>query len=406
VVQCDYFTLQIQREEVNMQTYIPRMLAARLDGATDSFPATALLGPRQCGKSTLARHFAASQPDMLFLDLENPSDLAKLEDAEYYLAQHAGRTVCIDEVQRRPDLFPVLRVLIDRDRRPGRFLLLGSASPELLRQSSESLAGRICYLELTPFLPDEIADTHSVTELWTRGGFPDSLLASDDEASTDWREQFVRTFLERDLPGFGYSLPGVAMRRFWTMLAHYHGQTVNYAKLGQALDVSDTTIRRWLQALAQTFMVRLLPPFTSNTKKRLVKSPKVYLRDTGILHRLLDIVTWDDLMGHPCVGASWEGVVIEAIASLFPDAQHAFYRTASGAEIDVIVERRGRRIGVECKMSLSRRLSRALPESMAECGLERVLVVTPDASDDLLRPGVEVCSLRNMRARMTELLTG
>ncbi|MAE70890.1 MAG: ATPase [Gemmatimonadetes bacterium] len=387
-----------------MQTYIARSMEARLSAALASFPAVALIGPRQCGKSTLAREFEKHRENALFLDLESPADLARLDDAEYYLAQHAHELVCIDEVQRSPELFTILRVLIDRARHPGRFLLLGSASPELLRQSSESLAGRIAYLELSPFHYDEVAPETPLSELWGRGGFPDSLLAERDEMSSDWREQFIRTFLERDLPGFGYSLPGVSMRRFWTMLAHYHGQALNYSKLGQSMDVSDATIRRWLRALEQTFMVRLLPPLEVNTKKRLVKSPKMYIRDTGIVHRLLDLRTWDELMGHPIVGASWEGFVVETVANLVPDAGLSFYRTSSGAEIDLIIERRGRRVGIECKLSIARRLSKALPGSMVQCDLETLLVVTPEPGEERLRPGVELCSLCGLSARLESLL--
>ncbi len=387
-----------------MQTYKPRELEGNLKRALAGSPAVALLGPRQCGKSTLAQHVAAGRDDVIFLDLESPADLARLEEAEFYLGEHSGKLVCIDEVQRRPDLFPVLRVLIDRERRPGRFLLLGSASPELLRQSSESLAGRIAYLELTPFLRQETRAWCPLRDFWNRGGFPESTLAGTDAHSTEWREQFIRTFLERDLPGLGFSLPGTSMRRFWTMLGHYHGQTVNYSKLGQALDVSHTTIRRWLEALEQTYMVRLLHPFVANIKKRLVKSPKVYLRDSGLLHRLLDIETWDELMGHPCVGASWEGVVLETLVASLPRTRLSFYRTSSGEEIDFVLERKELRIGVECKLSAKPRLSRGLSGSMAACGVAEVLVVTPQPIDDALRPGVRLCGLDQAVDRLRSML--
>ena len=388
-----YNTLQIEREEFSMQIFHSRSMEKELKKALGTFPAAALLGPRQCGKSTLARHVAEGRDDVLFLDMESSHDLARLQEPEYYLSQHSEKLICIDEVQRRPDLFPVLRVLIDKERRPGRFLLLGSASPDLLRQSSESLAGRIAYLELTPFLRQESHSWCPLHRLWNRGGFPESTLAADDGQSTAWREQFIRTFLERDLPALGFGLPGPAMRRFWTMLAHYHGQTMNYSKLGQALDVSHATIRRWLEALEQTGMVRLLPPYAANVKKRLVKSPKVYLRDSGLLHSLLDVETWDELMGHPCVGSSWEGLVLEALAAALPRTQFFFYRTSSGEEIDFILQRKGIRIGVECKLSARPHLSRGLPGSMVACGVDRVFVVIPEAVDDGVRPGVRLCGL-------------
>ncbi|MGK5090521.1 ATP-binding protein [Deltaproteobacteria bacterium TL4] len=374
-----------------MQRYIQRFLEVSVREALQNNPVVALLGPRQCGKSTLARQILQGI-DNIYLDLERPSDLLKLQEAEFYLSNQSQKLVCIDEIQKNPDLFPLLRSLVDEDRRAGRFLILGSASAELIRQSSESLAGRISYFELTPFLMTELATRVDLQQLWIHGGFPGSILALDPDTSFKWREDFIKTFLERDLAQF-YNQPATAMRRFWMMLAHSHGQVSNYSKLGQSLDVSHTTVKRWLDVFEQTFMVRVLRPFEGNMKKRLVKSPKIYFRDSGILHTLLDIEDLNELMGHPVAGSSWEGFALENMINMLPRCKTFFYRTSSGEEIDLILERKGKKIGIEFKLSASPKLSRGLPASIEALGLEKVYVVAPIEGAFALSPKIRISSL-------------
>ena len=388
-----------------MHTYIQRELSRKLGESLAQFPVTVLLGPRQCGKSTLARNLLSGRSNPLLLDLERPSDLHKLDEPEFFLETNQHKLVCIDEVQLLPELFPLLRSLVDADRRPGRFLILGSASQELIRQSSESLAGRIAYHELTPFLSTELAGTMEQVVHWTRGGFPDSVFATSPATSLEWREQFIRTFLERDLAQFNLRLHAPTMRRFWTMLAHYHGQTINYSKIAQSMDASHTTIKRWVDILEQTFMVRVLRPFSGNLKKRLVKSPKVYLRDSGVLHALLDIEDFNELMGNPIAGASWEGYALENILPHFPRCAASFYRSSNGEEIDLILERKNKRIGIEFKMSASPKLSRGSAGSVETLGLDMLLVVIPTTSEPyMLRPKTKVCDIGSAIQEITELL--
>ncbi|MCK5230058.1 MAG: ATP-binding protein, partial [Desulfobulbaceae bacterium] len=296
--------------------YISRLLESEIKECLQDFPVVALLGPRQCGKSTLAKALITDEKDAIYLDLERPSDLQKLTEPELFFAHNSDKMFCLDEIQRAPGLFAPLRSVIDTNKRNGRFLLLGSASRDLIRQSSESLAGRIAYLELTPFLLPEVSNTLgtvTLNRLWVRGAFPDSLLARNDNSSRRWRENFIRTFLERDIPQLGYRIPASAIHRVWQMCAHNQGQLLNTSQLGSALGISHTTVRSYIDLLSQTFMLRVLQPFNANVKKRLVKSPKVYLRDSGILHSLLKIDSFDELLGHPVFGASWETVVLENI---------------------------------------------------------------------------------------------
>jgi len=382
-----------------LQRYINRSLEAKLKESLRSFPVTALLGPRQCGKSTLARHVVAERMDTVYLDLEKPSDLRKLEDAEFFFHTQKDKLICIDEVQMGPELFPIIRVAVDEDRRPGKFLILGSASQDLIRQSSETLAGRIHFLELTPFTYDELFDDNpekyeDPVFLWTRGGFPEAVLADSDSHSFDWRSDFIRTFLERDIPQFGFTIPAVTMRRFWTMLAHYHGQMLNASKFGQALGVSHPTISKYLDIMALTFMVRVLPPLMANIKKRLVKTPKVYLRDTGILHALLEIENIEDLLGHPIAGASWEGWCIEQILAAMPDWRASFYRASSGEEIDLIIERGRKRLAFEFKASMSPRLSRGFPGTLAALQPDHTWIVSPVLEPYLKDPNVTVANIK------------
>ncbi|MBA4393561.1 MAG: ATPase [Desulfobacca sp.] len=383
-----------------MQRYIERHLSGELQKSLTHNPVTALVGPRQCGKSTLARHILEKRQDALFLDLELPSDLRKLEDSEFFLREHADKLVCIDEIQQKPDLFPILRAIVDIDRRPGRFLVLGSASRDLIRKGGETLAGRIHYLELTPFVWSELETSDERKEWdfkkhWWLGGFPPAFLTDDEVQSTSWRRDLIQDYLSRDIPQFGFSIPAPTMRRFWQMLAHYHGGLLNASKLGQAFDVSNKTVRKYLDLLEETFMVRVLQPLAINLKKRLVKSPKVFLRDSGLLHTLLEIETPTDLYGHPVFGASWEGWCIEQIVAALPLWQPSFYRSSSGEEIDLIMDKGRKRLAFEFKASLSPHLTRGFPGTLEALQPERTWVVCPMTdSGYTLRPGVQVAGIR------------
>jgi predicted AAA+ superfamily ATPase len=345
-------------------------------------PAVGIIGSRQVGKTTLAMMIAEGRSGKtVYLDLERPSDLAKLGDAELYLRSVADSLVIIDEVQRKPELFPVIRSLIDEQRRPGRFLILGSASPALRRQSSESLAGRIVYHELKPFDLQEVgASPENINRLWSRGGYPESFLAASDSASLKWREAFIQTYLERDIPNLGFRIPAVTLRRFWLMLAHCHGQLWNASKIAGSLAVDAKTARRYLDVLEDTFLVRQLQPLHANLKKRLVKSPKVYLRDSGLLHALLNIATHEQLLGHPAAGASWEGWCIEQVLSVVASNTTAdFYRTSAGAEIDLVLHPPGRGpvMAIEAKRPLDPRPGRGFWSAFADLQPARGFVVYP-----------------------------
>lgn len=349
-----------------------------------------LSGPRQCGKTTLARRLL--NPDSAnYFDLEEPASLARLDEPMTALAPLQGLVV-IDEVQRRPELFPVLRVLADREDQPAQFLILGSASGDLLRQTSESLAGRLERITLSGF---SLAELGAATEpgLWLRGGFPLSYLANNDEDSLAWRRNFVQTLLERDFPQWGVRVPAQALLRFWTMLAHYHGQTWNAAEPARALGVSQSTVRRHLDLMTDAFMVRQLQPYYANLGKRQVKSPKIYVRDSGILHQLLGIDSTKALLTHPKIGASWEGFVIEQILATEPHDEAFFWATHQGAEVDLILRRGTELLGVECKRADSPRLTRSIRHALDDLGLSRVAVVYPGARRFVLGDGVEAVPL-------------
>ncbi len=364
---------------------IRRKLASELHQRLQQVPAVALLGPRQVGKTTLALAEGEAH-QALYLDLESERDRAKLSEPELYLPDHFGRLVILDEVHRAPGLFPVLRGLIDRARRAGHrsgmYLLLGSASLDLLRQSGETLAGRISYLELSPFSVLEIRErpiATTVDRLWQRGGFPESFLAADDAQSLRWRQDFIRTYLERDIPQFGPRIAAETLRRFWTMLAHHQGGTLNVAQLARNLGVDGKTAAAYIDLLSDLLLVRRLPAWRTNLGKRLVKSPKVYVRDSGLLHTLLAIGDKDTLLGHPVVGASWEGFVIENLLASAPQGvQGHFYRTSGGAEIDLLLAwPDGRLWAVEIKRSLSPRPERGFHAACADLQPERRFVVYP-----------------------------
>ena len=365
---------------------ISRLVASRLQDLLNSFPAVALLGPRQAGKTSLALALADELAGQaVYLDLELPSDRAKLSDAELYLSVHENRLVILDEIHRMPGIFQTLRSLIDRRRRKGirtkQFLLLGSASMDLLQQSAESLAGRIAYLELTPFTAAEIEalGTPAKDRLWVRGGFPDSFLAAADAASFQWRLAFVQTYLERDIPALGPRVPAETLRRFWQMLAHNQGQMLNAARLAAGLGVSGQTVARYLDLLVDLLLVRRLQPWTSNAAKRLVRSPKVYVRDSGLVHALLGIPGQEPLLGHPIVGPSWEGFVVEnLVVAAPPGAKAWFYRTSAGAEIDLLLEwGPKRRWAIEVKRSLSPHPSKGFHLACEDVNATRRLVVYP-----------------------------
>ena len=366
---------------------ITRSLENRLNRALDSMPVVALLGPRQVGKTTLALEIAGKRLEKkwTYLDLELESDLSKLTDAESYLKGFEGQLLIIDEVQRRPELFPLLRGLVDARKRKGekaaQFLLLGSASRDLLYQSSESLAGRIRYLELSPFKVWELHQHDplgfNVNKLWFRGGFPDSYLAASDEDSWEWRNDFIATYVERDLPGMGPRIPSARMKIFWTMLAHFHGQQIVYSSLGKSLEVSHTTIKTYLDILTDFYMVRQIQPWSGNTKKRLVKSPKIYLRDTGLLHKLLNIPSYESLLGNPMIGASWEGFVAENIILQLTDQwRYSYYRSSTQAEIDLVLEGPDDEVwAIEIKRSAAPQISRGFHTAAEDIKATRKFVV-------------------------------
>jgi uncharacterized protein len=334
----------------------------------------ALIGPRQCGKSTLARLFVPAN-SVNYFDLEDPFSLARLDQPMTSLKDLQGLVV-VDEIQRRPELFQVLRVLADREPLPARFLILGSASPELLRQSSESLAGRISIVTMGGFSLDEVgAENQNI--LWRRGGYPLSFLAPSEETSLEWRKDFVRTFMERDIPQFGFNIPSISLFRFWSLLAHYHGQIWNAAEAARVLNVGEGTARRYVDLLQDLFMVRLLQPWYANLAKRQVKSPKVYIRDTGLLHSLLGIRTEQDLLLHPRSGASWEGYVIEEVIQATSPDEIYFWGTHSGAELDLLLLKDGKTIGVECKRMDAPRLTPSMRAAVIDLDLSKLLVIYP-----------------------------
>lgn len=346
-----------------------------------SFPVVGVLGARQVGKTTLAKEIQKNFLHSIYLDLELPSDLNKLQEPELYLSQYIDYLVIIDEIQRMPILFPLIRALVDQKRVPGRFLILGSSSPDLMRNSSESLAGRVIYHELSPFNLQEIMpkDQSDLINLWLRGGYPDSYLSSDIESSLTWRQAFIKTYLERDIPQLGLRVPSLQLRKFWVMLAHNHGQLWNASQIANSLDVSAPTVRHYLDILEKSFVIRQLQPFFPNIKKRVKKSPKVYIRDSGLLHALLNLKTLDDLQVHPIIGASWEGFVIEQIISLLPEYWGKyFYRTNAGAEIDLIILKPPNKpIAIEIKYSTAPKVSRGFWIGSEDINCEKALVIYP-----------------------------
>ena len=371
------------------------------------FPAVAVLGPRQVGKTTLAQKVGQIQPSV-YLDLEYPPDRERLADAALYLPRHEDKLVILDEVHRTPDLFQTLRSLIDQGRRKGidagRFLLLGSASIEMLRQTGESLAGRIAYEELNPFDVQEV-DSEPTERLWTRGGFPDSYLAESDENSAIWRQNFIRTYVERDIPELGPRVPSETLRRFWVMLAHIQGDLLNASNLARGLGVNGKTVARYLDVLVGLLLVRRLPAYHANVGKRLVKSPKIYIRDSGIVHSLLGLDDWEAVLGHPVCGASWEGFVIENLLGALPSRVPAFYyRTAAGAEIDLVLQVDDVELWVvEIKRGTSPKLERGFHHARNDLNPSRCFVVYSGEERFALADGVETIGLKELCGLISKL---
>lgn len=376
-----------------------RRLQRDIERSLKNFPVVGLIGSRQSGKTTLAKMISSVRKTRVhYLDLERPSDLAKLDEAELYLERFEDRLTIIDEVQRKPGLFPLVRALVDQHPgKKGRFLILGSASPSLIRQASESLAGRIVYHELSPFTLGEIRKSHA-RRLWCRGGYPLSFLARSEEQSRIWREAFTQTYLERDIPQLGVRVPSLQLRRFWEMLAHSHGQLWNASKIASSLGVSAPAVRRYLDILHDTFIVRQLQPYHPNIKKRLVKSPKMYLRDSGLLHTLLRIPSEEALLGTPHAGSSFEGWIVEQIWALLPASWSLyFYRTSAGAEMDLVLLPPDKSpVGVEIKFSKAPAMSKGFRQAYSDLGCRRGYVVCPVKERFPLAKHVDAIPVQNL----------
>ncbi len=386
-------------EDAGISWYNPRVerpgYIRRIQAALRTHPVVAILGPRQCGKTTLARMYArdAGNGPAVRFDLEDPTDAARLQDPKLALQDLKG-LVILDEIQRAPGLFEMLRVLVDREQQPARFLILGSASPGLIRQSSETLAGRIQYVELTPFQLGETGAAQT-TPLWVRGGFPRSFLAESDAASMTWRRAFISTFLERDIPNLGLRIPAHALRRLWMMLAHCHGQLLNASELGRSLSIADTTVRRYVDILTGTYMVRQLSPWFENISKRQVRAPKIYFRDSGIFHAFLGAENYDALLAHPKLGASWEGFALEEVirASDAEEGEAFFWASHGKAELDLLLVRRTRRIGYEIKYTSRPAITKSMRMALQDLRLERLDVVFPGEDSFPLAENVRAIGL-------------
>ncbi len=375
---------------------IKRNLQSEIQRKLNKSPAIAILGPRQVGKTTLARQLQTGNQDVIYLDMENPGDQAKLQDAYSYLSGLENSSVIIDEIQLMPALFSILRPLIDANRKAGRFILLGSASPLLVKGVSESLAGRIAYTELTPIGLTELPERISYKDHWFRGGFPEALLAASDEDAKEWLDDFIRSYVERDLAMlFGTNLSPVILRNFWSMLAHSNGNLLNFEVFARSLGVSSTTVMKYLDFLEGGYMVRRLPPWFVNAKKRLVKSPKAYIRDTGVLHRLLNIPSMDGVFGHPVAGGSWEGYVVEQIYQCKPNyTELFFYRTQAGAECDLVLVQGIKPIAcIEIKLSNAPVVSKGFVNCIQDLEPDYKFMITPQSETYQVSNGITVISL-------------
>lgn len=375
---------------------ITRSITQHLSDLLEDFPIIGIVGPRQVGKTTLAQILINKiSKESIYIDLELPSDRVKLTDAEFFLTQYENQCVIIDEIQLMPSLFSLIRALVDKNRKNGRFILLGSASPELIRGTSQSLAGRISYVELFPFNLTEISDQFTVQKHWFRGGFPGSLLAKSDRSAVNWLDAFITTYIERDLNMLGLNSTPLFIRKFWTMLAYYHGGIWNHSSFARALGVSPPTVNRYLEFLDGAFIIHLLQPFHINTKKRLVKSPKVYIRDSGILHRLTQFSSFDDLLSNVMIGASWEGYVIEQIRQMLPAGITIYYyRTHDGTECDLVLVKGNVPIAsVEIKYSSQPMVSKGLTIAIQDLETTDNFIITLIQDDYLIKENVRVCGL-------------
>ncbi|MCB0579614.1 MAG: ATP-binding protein [Phaeodactylibacter sp.] len=382
-----------------MNTYIPRSAEKEILRLTHQYPAVVITGPRQVGKTSLVKHLAGKLPHKgVYLDLELPEDFNKLNNPALFLERLQDQTVIIDEVQRLPELFPVLRALIDRKRQPGRFILLGSASPELIRDTSESLAGRVAYLELPPFTLAEIPSGVDFMEHWLRGGFPESLLSDNDQKSLEWRFNFIQSYLERDLPLLGLGADPMLIRRLWTMIAHMNGNVLNMQTLAKSLGISGQTVRRYLDFLESAFLIRRLQPYHFNIKKRLVKSPKIYIRDTGILHALLNIGGTQQLLGHPVVGGSWEAYVLQEVyARLLQRTELFFYRTQDGTEVDLVIAPGGIPASVvEIKFSTTPKVNKGFRIAKDDLQTEKSFIICPVEEGYPIAEDIEVLGIHEL----------
>lgn len=389
------FLLQIENHIYNMHDFIQRKIESTIRQYLKIFPVVAVLGPRQCGKSTLIKTLAKSWSTSLYLDLQSDDDLAKLDQPPYFFQSNAEKIICLDEIQLVPQLFSVLRTVVDKNRQNGKFILLGSASRDLIQQTSESLAGRIGMVYLSPFVLNELENLNgfNLNTFWLRGGFPDSYLAETDAFSEIWRSNFIKTFIERDIPQLGFQIPALQLKRLLVMCAHNQGQLLNYSKLGESLGLTHPTVRRYIDLLEQTFILRTVLPFGANVRKRLVKSPKVFVRDSGLLHQLLAIPDFNSLLGNPIFGSSWEGVVIENVLVSKPDWDYYFYRTASGDELDLILEKGNQRIAIECKASTAPKLTKGFWRAIEVVKPLQTFVIIPTQVSYEIASNVTVCGL-------------
>ncbi|RPH32447.1 MAG: ATP-binding protein [Bacteroidales bacterium] len=375
---------------------IKRIISDDLLSALTYFPVVGIVGPRQVGKTTLAKELLSNlNKESVYLDLENPKDFAKLNDPVLFFSRNTNKCVVLDEIQRQPQLFPILRSMIDENRIASRFIILGSASPDLIRDSSESLAGRIAYQELAPFNLLEVQGKNDIYHHWIAGGFPNAFLAPSEFIRKKWLSNFIQTYIERDLPLLGLDINRNTIRRLWTMIAHIHGNILNMSSISRSLEVSSTTLKRYLSFLENAFLIRQLYPYSSNVKKRLVKSPKIYIRDSGILHHLLSISNFDSLESNPIIGASWEGFAIEQIAQrVESDIQCFYYRTHEGAECDLVLVKSGKPIaGIEIKYTSTPKPQKGMLQSFSDLGTEFNYIVTPSTDDFLLTNQIRACSL-------------
>jgi len=376
--------------------YINRAAETQIRDYLSWFPVTGIIGPRQCGKTTLAKHMLSSITESIYLDLEDERDrLAVTTDPYSFFERYDDRLICLDKVQKTPDIFKVIKSHVDRTGKNGRFLILGSASPSLIKQSSESLAGRIAYCELGPFTWKEVSDQFSMDDLWARGGFPGSLLAVNENASTIWRQNFIRTFLERDVMQLAPNYSSPRIQQLWYMLAHFHGKPLNYSTLAKSMDVSSVTVKNYIHLLQGAFMITLLQPFFRNVKKRIVKSPKLYISDSGILHSLLKIDNLFDLSLHPAYGFSYEGFVIQNLIRSKPGYDPYYYRTSNGAEVDLILSKGKNILAFEIKSSSSPAVSRGFWSAIDTLKPNRSFVVAPVKHPVPLKSEVIMVSLKD-----------